>query len=156
MEAEHPVELVRYGFVPDTGGAGKYRGGLSLVRDVRYLGSVPAQLQVRSDRCDHMPWGLAGGEGGTPSHVVLNPGAPNERQLKAMDTTTIEQGEVIRLVCPGAAGWGNPLERDRLAIAADVKAGKLTPRYVREHYAVAMDEDGVLDPIESDRLRDAH
>ena len=103
-----------------------------------------------------MPWGLAGGEGGTPSHVVLNPGAPNERHLKAMDTTTIEHGEVIRLVCPGAAGWGNPLERDRLAIAADVKAGKLTPRYVREHYAVAMDEDGVLDPIESDRLRDAH
>lgn len=153
MEAEHPVELVRYGFVPDTGGAGKYRGGLSLVRDIRYLGSVPAQLQVRSDRCDHMPWGLAGGENGTPSYVLLNPGMPDERQLKAMDTTTIKQGEIVRLVCPGAAGWGNPLERDPLAVAVDVQEGRLTSTYVREHYAVAVDVDGTLDKAESKRLR---
>ena len=155
MEAEHPVELVRYGFVTDTGGAGKYRGGLSLVREVRYLGAVPAQLQLRSDRCDHMPYGLAGGKDGTPSYNLINPGTAEERKLKAMDTTTIKEGEVVRFVCPGAAGWGDPLERDPLAVAADVREGRLTPAYVREHYSLALAEDGTLDPAETKKLRDA-
>ena len=153
MEAEHPMELVRYGFVPDTGGAGKYRGGMSLVRDIRYLGAMPAQLQLRSDRCDHMPWGLAGGEDGTPSYNLLNPGAETERLLKAMDTTTIKQGEIVRFVCPGAGGWGDPLERDPLAVAADVREGRLTPAYVREHYSLAIAADGTLDEAATKKLR---
>ena len=153
MEAEHPMELVRYGFLPDTGGAGKYRGGMSLVRDIRYLGALPAQLQLRSDRCDHMPWGLACGEDGTPSYNLLNPGTDTERQLKAMDTTTIKQGEIVRFVCPGAGGWGDPLERDPLAVAADVREGRLTPAYVREHYALAVAADGTLDEAATEKLR---
>ena len=153
MEAEHPMELVRYGFLPDTGGAGKYRGGMSLVRDIRYLGAMPAQLQLRSDRCDHMPWGLAGGEDGTPSYNLLNPGAETERLLKAMDTTTIKQGEIVRFVCPGAGGWGDPLERDPLAVAADVREGRLTPAYVREHYSLAVAADGTLDEAATKKLR---
>ena len=152
MEMEHPVELVRYGFVPDTGGAGKYRGGLSLVRDIRYLGKVPAQLQVRSDRCDHMPWGLAGGRDGTPSYNLLNPGTEAERSLKAMDTTTIAEGEIVRFVCPGAGGWGDPLERDPEAVAADIREGRLSATYVREHYALAFSENGELDETETRRL----
>ena len=153
MEAEHPMELVRYGFLPDTGGAGKYRGGMSLVRDIRYLGAVPAQLQLRSDRCDHMPWGLAGGEDGTPSYNLLNPGTETERPLKAMDTTTIKQGEIVRFVSPGAGGWGDPLERDPLAVGADVREGRLTPAYAREHYALAVAADGTLDEAETKKLR---
>ncbi len=153
MEAEHPVELVRYGFLPDTGGAGKYRGGMSLVRDLRYLGAVPAQLQLRSDRCDHMPWGLAGGEDGTPSHNKIDPGTDTERPLKAMDTTTIKQGEIVRFVCPGAAGWGDPRERDPLAVGADVREGRFTPAYVREHYALAVSADGTVDEAETKKLR---
>ena len=153
MEMEHPVEMVRYGFVPDTGGAGKYRGGLSLVRDIRYLGKLPAQLQVRSDRCDHMPWGLAGGRDGTPSYNFLNPGTEAERRLQAMDTTTIEEGEIVRFVCPGAGGWGDPLERDPDAAAADIREGRLSAAYVREHYALAFSDDGELDETETRRLR---
>ena len=153
MEAEHPVELLRYGFVTDTGGAGQYRGGLSLVRDIRYLGALPAQLQLRSDRCDHMPWGLAGGEDGTPSYNLLNPGRTDERPLKAMDTTTIRQGEIVRFVCPGAGGYGDPRQRDPRAVAADVREGRLTPAYVRARYAVAVSADGALDEGETKRLR---
>ena len=153
MEMEHPVEMVRYGFVPDTGGAGKFRGGLSLVRDIRYLGKLPAQLQVRSDRCDHMPWGLAGGRDGTPSYNFLNPGTEAERRLQAMDTTTIEEGEIVRFVCPGAGGWGDPRDRDPDAAAADIREGRLSAAYVREHYALAFAEDGELDEAETSRLR---
>ena len=153
IEMEHPVELVRYGFVPDTGGAGKFRGGVSLVRDIRYLGKVPAQLQVRSDRCDHMPWGLAGGKDGTPSYNLLNPGTAAERRLQAMDTTTIRPGEIVRFVCSSAGGWGDPLERDPRAVAADVREGRLSAAYVHEHYALAFSEEGELDEAETGLLR---
>ena len=153
IEMEHPVELLRYGFVPDTGGAGKFRGGLSLVRDIRYLGKVPAQLQVRSDRCDHMPWGLAGGRDGTPSYNILNPGTEAERRLQAMDTTTIRPGEIARFVCSSAGGWGDPLERDPSAVAADIRKGRLSAAYAREHYALAFSEKGELDEAETGRLR---
>lgn len=153
MEAEFPVELLRYGFVPDTGGAGKYRGGLSLVRDLRYVGNTSAALQLRSDRCDHRPYGLAGGEEGTHSYNLLNPGTDRERRLRAMDTTTIAPGEIVRFVTPGAGGWGNPFERDPAAVLRDVREGRLTPEYVREHYGVAIGDDGTLDHAETGRLR---
>ena len=145
MEVEYPLQVVRYGFLPDTGGAGRYRGGLSLVRDIRYLGAKPAQLQIRSDRARTMPYGLAGGEPGTPSRNILNPGTKDERQLAAMVTTTIAHGEVIRFLLPGAGGWGPPGERDPAAIARDVADGKFTPAYVREHYRLVVDSAGQID-----------
>ena len=73
VEVESPVVIDCYGFAPDTGGAGKFRGGLALVRDFRFVGEE-AILQVRSDRRAHLPYGLAGGRApGTPSANVLNP-----------------------------------------------------------------------------------
>ena len=153
MEMENPLRVLRYGFLPDTGGAGRFRGGLSLVRDIQYAGSTPAQLQIRSDRAKTMPYGLAGGEPGTPSWNVLNPGAKGERQLPAMVTTTIDPGEVIRFVVPGAGGWGDPLERDVAAVAGDVADGKLTPAYVREHYGVVVDGSGRVDDTATRALR---
>src|SRR5262249_25649454 len=153
MEVDFPVELVRYGFVPDTGGAGKYRGGLSLVRDLRYVGKMPATLQLRSDRCEHRPYGLAGGEGGTHSYNLLHPGTDRERRLRAMDTTTIAPGEIVRFVTPGAGGWGDPFERDPEAVLRDVREGRLTAAYARERYGVAIGDDGTLDRAATDRLR---
>ena len=150
MEMEHPVEMVRYGFVPDTGGAGRYRGGLSLVRDIRYLGKLPAQLQVRSDRCDHMPWGLAGGRDGTPSYNLPQSGGGGRAvACRPWTRPRLRQGEIVRFVCPGAGGWGDPLERDPAAAAADIREGRLSAAYVREHYALAFSEDGELDEAET-------
>ena len=145
MEVEYPLRVEKYGFQPDTGGAGQYRGGLSLVRDIRYLGATPAQLQIRSDRVKTMPYGLAGGAPGTPSRNILNPGTKDERQLAAMVTTMIEPGEVIRFLLPGGGGWGPAGERDPAAIARDVADGKLTPAYVREHYGLVVDHAGRID-----------
>ncbi len=153
MEVENPLRVTRYGFLPDTGGAGRFRGGLSLVRDIQYLGATPGQLQIRADRSKTMPYGLAGGESGTPSKNVLNPGTPEERSLPAMVTTTIAPGEIIRFVIPGAGGWGDPFTRDPTAVAEDVCDGKLTPAYVRQHYRVVVDEAGKLDAAATASLR---
>ena len=70
-----------------------------------------------------------------------------------MDTTTIRPGEIVRFVCSSAGGWGDPLERDPRAVAADVREGRLSAAYVREHYALAFSEEGELDEAETRRLR---
>ena len=67
MELEYPVRLEQYSLTQDSGGAGKYRGGLAITRDWRYLGDQPANLSIRSDRRDHPPYGLFGGSPGAPS-----------------------------------------------------------------------------------------
>src|SRR5438445_45455 len=65
LEAEYPLRIEQYGFVQDSGGAGKYRGGLAMIRDYRFLEREGA-LQLRTDRHRFQPWGLAGGKTGAP------------------------------------------------------------------------------------------
>ena len=153
IEAENPLEVWRYGFIPDTGGAGQHRGGLSLIRDFKYVGTSAAQLQIRSDRHRTMPWGLAGGEPGTASMNYLNPGTSEERELRGMVTTMIAPGDVVRFVTPGAGGWGDPTARDVKAVCRDVVTGKLTPSYARTHYGVVFSENGALDEAATAELR---
>jgi len=153
IEVENPLEIWQYGFLPDTGGAGKYRGGLSLVRDFKYVGPREAQLQIRSDRYTALPYGLAGGGAGTPSMNYVNPGTPTERPLKGMVTTMIKPGDVVRFITPGAGGYGNPLERDPEAVRKDVVEGKLTRPYVETHYGVAIRDDFSIDRARSAELR---
>src|SRR5216110_2774502 len=75
-EAEHPIQLTAYEFVPDKAGAGKYRGGVPFKRDYRFF-EHEGVLQVRSDRRDHRPFGLYGGSPGMPSENYLNPEGEN-------------------------------------------------------------------------------
>src|SRR6266436_5074855 len=87
-EAEHPIELTAYEFMPDRAGAGKFRGGAPFMRDYR-LREEDAVLQVRSDRRDHRPFGLYGGSPGQPSENFLNPSSEN-RALPSKFTMMIK------------------------------------------------------------------
>jgi N-methylhydantoinase B len=154
VEAESPVVIERYGFEPDTAGPGKYRGGLALVRDFRFVGEQ-AILQVRSDRRTHLPYGLAGGGPGTPSLNVLNPDA-EARELPSKFTMTITSGDVLHHVQPSGGGHGNPFERAPLHVLADVLDEKLSPEHARLQYGVAIDvRSGSVDQAETERLRRA-
>jgi len=137
LEVESPIRAERYEFAPDTGGAGKYRGGLSIIRELRLL-EHEAILSIRSDRRRFLPYGLAGGRSGTSSINVLNPG-PHQRTLPSKVTAQIRQGDVIRHVTAGAGGWGDPLERDTAAVLRDVLDEKITPAYARREYGVVLD-----------------
>ena len=118
-EAEHPISLLAYEFVPDKAGAGKYRGGAPFKRDYRF-NETEAVLQVRSDRRDHRPFGLYGGSPGQPSENYLNPDDEN-RTLPGKLTMSVKRGDVFRHVLAGAGGWGDPLERDPAAVLRDVR-----------------------------------
>jgi N-methylhydantoinase B len=152
VEVETPVAIDRYTFMPDTGGAGRHRGGLALVRDFRFTGEE-AILQVRSDRRDFLPYGLAGGRPGTPSTNILNP-ETEARLLPTKFTMNIRGGDVLHHIQPGGGGHGNPLERDPALVLEDVLDEKLSPAYVRREYGVVLDASGrSVDEAATQRLR---
>jgi N-methylhydantoinase B len=156
MELEYPVRLEQYALTRDSGGAGKYRGGLAVVRDWRFLGDQSANLTIRSDRRDFPPYGLFGGGKGAPSRNIVNPGTPAERVLKTKVTDTLRPGDVIRHVQPGGGGWGDPLERDPAAVLRDVINDKVSSAKAEELYGVVIDTArSQVDKATTERKRSA-
>ena len=137
-ESQYPVLIERYGFVRDSGGAGKYRGGTAIEREWRLL-SGEANLTIRSGRRDHLPYGLQGGNPGTPSNNILIR-ADGDQVLPTMISTTIKAGERIYHRQAGAGGWGNRLERTPTAVARDVRNERVSLEAARKQYGVVLSE----------------
>jgi N-methylhydantoinase B len=134
VESNFPIRVESHGFVPDTEGPGKYRGGLSLERSWRYLGQGPGVFRSRSDRSRFPPYGLAGGGSGAPSRLeLLRPGEPPV-VMHSKAVFSIEPGDLVRLTMAGGGGWGPPSERAPEAIGADLREGKVTLDHAREVY----------------------
>ena len=125
IEAENPLEVLDYEFVPDSGGAGKFRGGMAQRKTWRMLADEGI-LQVRADRQTHRPYGLQGGVPGAPGRNVLDVGLPTEAPLHAKLTMTLRRGQVFRHELPGSGGWGDPLARDLALVAQDLRDGLVT------------------------------
>ena len=137
-ECGYPVRIERYGLVRDSGGAGKYRGGLSIEREWRLL-EGEAHLAIRSDRRDHLPYGLYGGNSGTGSINILH--HPDEDEvLMTMISTSMQTNERIYHRQAGGGGWGQALERDPQAVAQDVKNDKVSLEAARRDYGVVLDK----------------
>ena len=155
IESDYPIRIERYGFVPDTGGAGKYRGGLSLVREYRMLAD-DIYFGVRSDKSLHPPHGLFGGGTGSPAENLIRTGK-EERVLPPMPMTPINlrKGDVYRHIMAGGGGFGNPFERDPERVRKDVIDGKVTRKHAREAYGVALSDAAaaVVDLEETELLR---
>ena len=149
IEAEEPVRVHRHEMAADSGGAGQFRGGLAIKRELELVG-VPATLALRSHRRDLRPWGLNGGHDGSASLTyIAEPG--EERQLVPTKfTTRVPAGTRIYHQTAGGGGWGDPLDRDVEAVASDVYNEKLAPEYARETYGVVLNESGEVD-VEASR-----
>ena len=150
LESEYPLVIEEYGYVPDSGGAGRHRGGLAVVRQYRFE-NPEATLQLRTDRRRFVPYGLAGGRDGTPTANLLRSG-DTERELPTKCTLTVRDGDVLRHVVAGAGGWGDPHLRDPALVLHDVVEEKITPGYAEREYRVAV-EDGAVDEDATARLR---
>lgn len=143
-ESEYPIIVERYGLVPDTGGAGQYRGGLSVERIWRCL-TPDTSLIVRSDRARHAPYGLAGGLPGAAScNIVVHPDG-TEEVLPAMFSTTIEAGDLYVHRMAGGGGFGDPLTREPDAVADDVRNDKVSEAVALDAYGVVIGTDGLVD-----------
>ena len=150
-ELENPVRIERYEFIQDSGGAGKFRGGLSLRRDIRFLADVTWARY--SDRQKFRPQGLFGGLEGSTGSLVLNPGAPDEARCRSKGVDGIKAGDLLSIRLPGSGGYGPPSERDPARVAWDVRNGKVSARSAREDYRVVVREDGTVDREGTEALR---
>jgi N-methylhydantoinase B len=152
-EAEQPLRIEAYEFVPDKAGPGKFRGGVPFRRDYCFL-EEEAVLQVRSDRRRFRPYGLYGGRAGKPSWNWLDPeGEPQE--LPSKFCTTIRRGALFRHEVAGAGGFGDPLERNPAAVARDVRNEVVSVAAARADYGVIVDARSFeVDRAGTERLRD--
>lgn len=122
LEAAFPFVHEEYGLVPDSGGAGRYRGGLAIRRRLKSLGDE-ATLTTMFDRVRRPPFGLFGGEPGAPCKIVLNPGTTDEQEVAGKTTITLRPGDVVEIRTGGGGGFGPPSERDRALIERDRRLG---------------------------------
>ncbi|MDA1348265.1 MAG: hydantoinase B/oxoprolinase family protein [Chloroflexi bacterium] len=152
IEADQPLRITRYEYVADSGGAGKFRGGLGVIREYE-LTADEATVQIRSDRHKFLPWGAQGGSPGSQTHSILNPATEN-RELPSKFMMDVKKGDVYRSVQAGAGGYGDPLEREPEAVLKDVLLEKVTVEGAREYGVVVMGDGTSIDAAATKELRD--
>jgi N-methylhydantoinase B len=127
----------QYELAVDSGGPGRHRGGLGIVRQYRVL-TDDIRVRTKGDRNLIAPWGLQGGLSGGRCRVVRNPGTPAEQEITPKEyDILLKAGESILFITPGAGGYGPPGERTQADILRDVQEGKLSPRVAAEAYALS-------------------
>jgi N-methylhydantoinase B len=125
IEAIFPLEFIRYGFLPGSGGCGQFRGGLGLVREWRFT-AKRGLLNASFDAFVSRPYGLAGGEPGRGGRLcVTRDGVTTELAAKTIGHE-LRAGDIIRMETPGGGGFGNSALRDPAAIAADLADGYIS------------------------------
>jgi N-methylhydantoinase B len=138
-EVKAPILVERYALIPDSGGAGKYRGGLGVDRVVR--ARVPMTFNTQVDRVHCKPWGLDGGGEAMGNSVALELDGKwkddfaNAKVLVAH----LNEGEAFSLKAGGGGGFGDPFERPAESVAEDVKQGYVSLEAARKLYGVAVD-----------------
>jgi N-methylhydantoinase B len=155
-EAKFPLVVESYQLVPDSGGAGRHRGGLGVERVVR--ARVPMTVNTQIERAHCRPWGLGEGLAGTGNSVALRLGGawktdfPNAKVL----VTALKPGDAFRLRSGGGGGYGSPLERPAQDVREDVRQGYVSVAAAAEHYGVVVDPvTFALDDAATEQLRAA-
>ena len=136
-EIEAPVLYLRREFAPDTGGAGRWRGGMGQVLEYRVLGEKPL-FHHTSQKSVITPQGMMGGLAADGGGWIINRGTPDERRLPHAigDVEFLRRGDTVTHVSPGGGGYGNPAERDPARIRADYRAGLISRRAAIRDYGL--------------------
>ncbi len=126
IELTYPLRFQRYELIADTGGAGKYRGGMGVRRDIEFL-DESGSLETQFDKFKVAPFGLFGGEPGATGRLALNPDGPTPRELPSKTMhCKLRRGDILSMWTQGGGGYGPPGERSRGAIERDLREGKVS------------------------------
>lgn len=140
MEVEFPYRVERYELVTDSGGPGKYRGGLSMSKDIRVLGH-DSEFTIKADRQKVPPYGLFGGKPGLPGLITIYPDTDEARTVDSKKSgNLLKANGVLRCQMPGAGGYGNPLERSRELLIKDLEEGYVSPESAMRDYGMTQEE----------------
>ncbi len=124
LESEFPCRVTRFDLVPDSGGAGRWRGGLSLRREYELL--EDATVIRRFDKAKFPARGLAGGADGAGARFTIGLGSPRERETGGSGRYEMKAGDRFLLQTAGGGGYGDPRERDPAAVSRDIGEGYLS------------------------------
>ncbi len=133
IEMSFPLRVEEYALVPDSGGAGKFRGGLGVRRVWRVL-ERDAHAAVCCERTVTPPFGLAGGHAGGAARLTLIPPRGNARRLTSKGGFVAPAGSLVVVEAPGSGGYGPPAQRDPGALAEDLRDGYVSAAAARQEY----------------------
>lgn len=136
LESEYPVRVLRFDIRCDSGGAGRYRGGIGYIREYEVL--EDCVLTVRSSNHQNPALGIHGGKSPMPSRVTLNPDGPEPEQLGPIVTRPLRGGDVLRFEQSGGAGFGLPEDRARELVESDVLNGYVSREAAQRLYHIAV------------------
>jgi N-methylhydantoinase B len=157
IESEFPTRLVRFELIRDSGGAGRFRGGLGTRRE--YLNLEDARFSIRSMKHVIPPNGCAGGHTGRTGDIWINPETKEAKRLPTRYADyPLRQGDVFRLDAPGGGGHGDPLTRDAERVLADVREGFVSAEAAARDYGVVVRREGAgaawaIDQAATDKRR---
>jgi len=150
METAFPVRIERYEINPDSGGAGRFRGGCGAIRVWRLLPGAHATGALCMERMTSPPFGLLGGNAGAAAVVTLTTPDGATRQLPSKGAFDAPAGSVISMLTPGSGGFGEPAERDPAAIARDLREGYVSAARVARDYGISEQTLREATPTEDD------
>src|SRR5581483_10491375 len=132
LESEFPCRITRFDLVPDSGGAGRWRGGLAMRREYELL--EDAIVIRRFNKTRFPPKGVAGGKDGARARFVVRVGTDKEYETPASARVEMKAGERFLLQSAGGGGYGDPHQRDRAAVANDIAEGFVTREAAAKDY----------------------
>jgi N-methylhydantoinase B len=152
IEAKYPVLVERYALREDSGGAGRFRGGLGCEQVVQAL--APLQLTTRIDRMHCKPWGLDGGQDGAGNEIGLRRGGTWQHEFPnaKVFNVRLKPGDAYMIRSGGGGGFGPPESRDPALVARDVREGYVSRAVALDVYRVVLTASGEVDEAATRRL----
>jgi N-methylhydantoinase B len=133
-ETRYPWRINEYRIRPDSGGAGRWRGGNGVIRE--YEAQTDLTVSLWFERSRQPAWGLFGGDDAVGPEVIINPGRPDERRILKVNGMRLKKGDIVRCTTGGGGGYGDPLDRPADEVRADVLDHTITPETARTRYGL--------------------
>jgi N-methylhydantoinase B len=155
LEAETFIVIRRYGFVPDSAGPGKFRGGLGIQLEFQVFAPDATVIARGMDRTRFHPWGAQGGSPGARMQpALLNPETDREQSIRKINFLKLMPGDRLRITSSGGGGYGDPLDRDPEHVRLDAELGFVTPERAASDYGVIVDALGRINEQGTAKKRD--
>ena len=136
VESTYPLRYTRYELLTDSGGAGEYRGGLGVARDIEFL-DFSGLLNTQFDKFKVAPFGLQGGGPGACGKLVLKTNGQGLALPSKTVNQTLRQGDILSMHTQGGGGFGNPKKRDLELVRRDLREGKVSMKGLQHDYGLA-------------------
>jgi len=137
-ETEFPMRIVRFDVRTDSGGPGKFRGGLGCTREYQLLQDAAVRVRGKGDmRSKFPPWGVLGGKPARTGFYAVN----GEELAETVREAPLEPGDIVQVNMNAGGGYGDPLEREAERVRGDVLDGYVSVAGAREDYGVVIDPE---------------